>query len=43
MTDHAGAALELRAVGKSFGLGQDQRVRAADDVSWTSPPARLSR
>jgi putative ABC transport system ATP-binding protein len=33
MTDHAGAAIELRAVGKSFGIGKDQRVRAADDVS----------
>jgi putative ABC transport system ATP-binding protein len=33
MTDHAGAAIELRAVCKSFGIGEDQQVRAADEIS----------
>lgn len=35
MTDAASArtAIELRGVGKSYGIGKDQAVRAADDVS----------
>ncbi len=37
MTDaaRAGAAIELTGVTKSFGIGKDQQVRAADDVSLT--------
>jgi putative ABC transport system ATP-binding protein len=31
----AGAALELRGVGKSYGIGKDRLVTAADDVSLT--------
>jgi putative ABC transport system ATP-binding protein len=37
MTDHAGAAIELSSVCKSFGLGGGQRVRAADEISLTIP------
>jgi putative ABC transport system ATP-binding protein len=33
MTEHAAAAIELDAVCKSFGIGADQQVRAADDMS----------
>jgi putative ABC transport system ATP-binding protein len=32
---HAGASLELRGVCKSYGIGRDQLVRAADDVTIT--------
>jgi len=37
MTDQAGAAIELSAVGKTFGFGGDEQVRAADDISLTIP------
>ena len=35
MTDPGGghAAIELRGISKSYGIGNDQQVRAADDVS----------
>ncbi len=33
MTDTASAAIELRAVCKSYGISKDQRVQAADNVS----------
>jgi putative ABC transport system ATP-binding protein len=32
---NVGAALELRDICKSYGIGKDRRVRAADDVSLT--------
>jgi putative ABC transport system ATP-binding protein len=32
---HSAAAVELRGVGKSYGIGKDHVVRAADDVSLT--------
>jgi putative ABC transport system ATP-binding protein len=38
MTDQANAAIELRAVCKSFGISKDQRVLAADNVSLTVTP-----
>jgi putative ABC transport system ATP-binding protein len=33
MPDHASAAIDLRAVCKSFGIGKDVQVRAADNIS----------
>ena len=38
MTDTASAAIELRAVCKSFGISKDQRVLAADKVSLDIAP-----
>jgi putative ABC transport system ATP-binding protein len=38
MTDHAGAALDLSGVCKSFGVSKDKQVRAADDVSLAIAP-----
>jgi putative ABC transport system ATP-binding protein len=32
---HGGAAIELRGVSKHYGIGKDQRVPAADDVTLT--------
>jgi putative ABC transport system ATP-binding protein len=37
MTDHAGAAIELRAVCKSFGISDVQQVRAAHEISLVIP------
>ena len=37
MTDRAGAAIELSSVCRTFGLGGDQQVRAADEISLTIP------
>jgi putative ABC transport system ATP-binding protein len=33
MTEHAAAAIKLDSVCKAFGIGEDQQVRAADDIS----------
>jgi putative ABC transport system ATP-binding protein len=38
MTDTASAAIELRAVCKSYGISKDQRVQAADNVSLEFMP-----
>ena len=38
-----GAALELRGVSKSYGIGKDRRVRAADDVSLNIEAGALRR
>jgi putative ABC transport system ATP-binding protein len=37
MTDHAGAAIEMRGVCKTFGISKDQQVRAANGISLVIP------
>lgn len=38
VTPLSGAAIEPRGVSKNYGVGEDQLVRAADDISLTIEP-----